>query len=89
MVILKYLKKIHNLGGEYMNINKLKSIMTLHGDTGTSLSEYLGMSQATFSLKMNGKRNAEFTQKEIQAIKDKYELTPEEVDSIFFDIKVS
>jgi len=72
-----------------MNVNKLKAVMILHGDTGTSLSEYLGISQATFSLKINGKRNSEFTQKEIQAIKDKYNLTPEEVDSIFFDVKVS
>jgi hypothetical protein len=72
-----------------MNARKLKSVMMLHGDSGRSLSDYLGISEATFSTKINRYRGAEFTQREIQAIKDKYSLTPEEIDSIFFDIEVS
>ena len=63
--------------------------MRLHDDTGQSLSEYLGIARQTFSNKINETRGAEFTQGEIRAIKEKYRLTAEEVDSIFFDQKVS
>ena len=59
--------------------------MALNGDTGTTLSEALGLSQQRFSAKLNG-NNAEFTQGEIQLIKDRYKLPAEEVDDIFFDM---
>lgn len=72
-----------------MNARKLKSVMVLHGDSGRSLSKYLGISETTFSTKLNRWRGSEFTQGEIQAIKDKYELTAEDVDSIFFGQEVS
>ncbi len=65
-----------------MNKNLLKSKMALYGDTGASLAEHLGISQNTFSLKLNG--DAVFTQPEIQKIKEKYNLTSEEIDQIFF-----
>lgn len=65
-----------------MNKNLLKSKMALHGDTSGVLAEYLGITQNTFSLKLNGV--AVFTQPEIQKIKDKYNLTSEEIDQIFF-----
>lgn len=65
-----------------MNKNLLKSKMALFGDTGAILAEYLGISQNTFSLKLNG--DAVFTQPEIQKIKEKYKLTSEEIDQIFF-----
>ena len=68
-----------------MNKNKFESIMKLHGDTGTSLANYLGMARRTFSLKINETDGAEFTQGEIFAIKEKYNLTPEDVVSIFFN----
>lgn len=68
-----------------MNTNKLRAKMALNGDTGTTLSEALGLSQQRFSAKLNG-NNAEFTQGEIQLIKDIYNLTAEEVDDIFFDM---
>lgn len=68
-----------------MNTNKLRAKMALNGDTGTTLSEALGLSQQRFSAKLNG-NNAEFTQGEIQLIKDRYNLTAEEVDDIFFDM---
>lgn len=71
-----------------MNSNKLRSKMALYGDTGGTLAKILGISQQRFSAKINDK-DAEFTQGEIQAIKDRYKLTPQEVDNIFFDNKVS
>lgn len=67
-----------------MNTNKLRAKMALHGDTGGTLSEALGMSQQRFSAKLNN-NNAEFTQSEIQDVKDRYKLTPEEIEDIFFD----
>lgn len=70
-----------------MNKNYLKSKMALHGDTGANLAEYLGISQNTFSLKLNG--TLVFTQIEIQKIKEKYGLTSEELDAIFFSHSVS
>lgn len=68
-----------------MNKLKLESIMKLHGDTGTSLAVHLGMARSTFSSKINETNGAEFTQKEIVAIKKKYSLTAAEVDEIFFN----
>lgn len=72
-----------------MNKLKLESVMHLHNDTGQSLSEYLGIARQTFSNKINETRGAEFTQGEIRAIKEKYNLTPDDIDCIFFDQKVS
>lgn len=68
-----------------MNTNKLRAKMALNGDTGTTLSETLGLSQQRFSAKLNG-NNAEFNQSEIQLIKDRYNLTAAEVDDIFFNM---
>lgn len=72
-----------------MNKLKLESIMRLHGDTGTSLAFFLGMARSTFSAKINETNGAEFTQGEISAIKQKYSLTPADIDEIFFTEKVS
>ena len=63
--------------------------MKLHNDTGQSLSEYLGIARPTFSNKLNETRGAEFTQGEIRMIKERYDLTAQEVDNIFFNQKVS
>lgn len=71
-----------------MNTNKLKSKMALFGDTGNTLADALDISPQRFSAKLNEK-SAEFTQGEIQIIKERYKLTAKEVDEIFFDKKVS
>ena len=71
-----------------MDINKLKSKMILNGDNGKKLADYLGISRTTLSAKMN-ETNAEFTQTEIMKIKEKYLLTGDEIDEIFFNFKVS
>lgn len=70
-----------------MNKNKLESVMKLHGDTGTSLSLFLGMARSTFSAKLNETNGAEFTQREIAAIKKKYNLKATDIVEIFFNEK--
>lgn len=72
-----------------MDINKLKSKMALYGDTGGDLANYLSISRSTLSSKMNETNGSEFTQNEILKIKERYSLTGEEVDEIFFNKKVS
>ncbi len=72
-----------------MNKNKLESVMKLNGDTGKTLSMYLGIARSTFSAKLNETNGAEFTQGEISAISEKYNLTADEVVGIFFAKKVS
>lgn len=64
-----------------------KSKMYLYGDNGKSLATYLGITQATVSRCLNGR--SEFTQSQIGRIKDRYELTAEEVEDIFFTIWVT
>lgn len=72
-----------------MNARLLKSKMVLHGDTNVTLAEALGITPQRLSAKLNEWEGAEFTQSEIIIIKDRYHLTPEEVDAIFFMPKSS
>jgi DNA-binding XRE family transcriptional regulator len=72
-----------------MNKNLLVSKMKLHGDNQEDLAEYIGISLTTFNTKLNETGGAEFRQGEIQKIKEKYDLTSEEVDAIFFASSVS
>ena len=72
-----------------MNKRKLVSFMKLYGDTGSSLAEYLGIVRSTFSAKLNESNGAEFTQGEISMIKNRYNLSAEQVDDTFFNEKVS
>lgn len=72
-----------------MNARLLKSKMVLHDDTNATLAEALGITPQRLSAKINEWEGAEFTQGEIIIIKDRYQLTPEEVDAIFFMRKSS
>nr|DAK93946.1 MAG TPA: Regulatory protein [Caudoviricetes sp.] len=72
-----------------MNKNRLESVMKLNNDNGQTLAKYLGIARTTFSNKLNETRGAEFTQNEIRGIKERYHLSAEEIDKIFFDTKVS
>lgn len=67
-----------------MNANILRSKMKLFGDTNASLADAIGCSAQRLSAKINETNGAEFTQKEIQAVKDRYKLTPDEMAEIFF-----
>lgn len=71
-----------------MNKAKLKSLMVLNEDTNKDLAELLGISEQSVSCKIN-ENGTEFKQGEIAKIKDKYKLSPVEVDAIFFDRKSS
>lgn len=66
-----------------MDKNLLKNIMLLHDDTIQILAKELGISHTTLLAKIceNGDQ---FSQGEISQIKDRYNLTPCEVDNIFF-----
>lgn len=68
-----------------MDLKKLKSKMALYGDNGGDLADYLGISRSTLSSKMNGTNGSEFVQGEILKIKERYSLTGDEVDEIFFN----
>lgn len=66
-----------------MNKEMLRSIMVLNGDTNKELAEYLEISEASVSAKMN-ENKTEFKQKEIAKIRDKYNLSAEQIEAIFF-----
>ena len=67
-----------------MNKAKLKSVMTLHGDTNKDIAELLGISEQSVSCKIN-ENGTEFKQGEIKKISEKYNLSPDAVTAIFFD----
>jgi len=71
-------------GSERMNAKRLRSLMVLHGDTNATLAEYLGITERSFSSKIN-ENGTEFKQNEINAIRRKYGLSDEQVCSIFFN----
>lgn len=66
-----------------MNKELLRSIMVLHGDTNKDLAKLLEITEQSVSGKIN-ENGTEFKQGEIAKIKDRYNLTPEQVESIFF-----
>ena len=68
-----------------LNKNQLRSFMALNGDNDGKLAEYLGLSRSRFSAKINETGGAEFNQGEISKIKQRYNLTADEIDSIFFN----
>ena len=72
-----------------MNTALLKSKMVLFGDNNSTLGKALGIAHHTVSAKINSTNGAEFTQGEIAIIKKRYNLTPNEIDEIFFNLKVS
>ena len=69
-----------------MNKKMFRSIMVLNGDTNKTLADFLDISETSVSNKIN-ESGQEFTQGEIKAIKNRYRLTPEQVDEIFFTVE--
>ena len=67
-----------------MNGSLLKSIMVLNGDTVRTLAQHLNISPQSVSDKIN-ERGTEFRQGEIALIKEKYNLSAEQVEAIFFN----
>lgn len=72
-----------------MDKQYLRSLMALHKDNNSTLSEYLGMSKATVSYKINEKKNYAFDKAEMEAIRDKYDLNNDDFIKLFFNKKVS
>lgn len=68
-----------------MNKNMFKSKMKLFGDTNATLAGAIGISAQRLSAKINETGGAEFTQSEILSVKERYDLTIEEVSQIFFN----
>lgn len=58
--------------------------MVLHGDTIADLAKFLKITPQSVSGKMN-ERGTEFKQGEIAAIKERYNLSADQVEAIFFN----
>ena len=65
-----------------MNKKLLESKMKLFGDSNKTLASYLGITPQSLSAKKTGNKS-DFKQVEIVKIKEKYNLSAEEVDDIF------
>ena len=70
-----------------MNSCVLKSVMVKNGDNQEKLAEALDMQVSGLNLRINGK--IEFRRSEINKIRKRYSLSPEETIDIFFDEEVS
>ena len=67
-----------------MNSKELKIEMIRHNDNGESLSKAIGISRQTLSNKMSENHPADFDRAEIAKIKERYNLSNDRVDEIFF-----
>lgn len=72
-----------------MNKLELAIIMKRYGDTQETLAKAIGISRTRLNAKINETDNASFTQPEICAIKERYQLSDSEINVIFFTRKVS
>ena len=58
--------------------------MVLNNDTNKSLAEFLNLSEQTVCNKIN-ENGTEFRQGEIAMIKERYNLTADQISDIFFN----
>ena len=65
-----------------MNLSLLESKMKLFSDSYKELAKYLKITPQSLSAKKNG--GVDFKQCEIMKIKERYKLTNEELNNIFF-----
>ena len=75
-------------GRKLLNKNLFRAMHTARGDSQKFVAEnVLGISEQTLSAKVNG--DTDFKHSEIKLLIDRYNLTPEDVEKIFFgDITV-
>ena len=73
--------------GDKVNKQKFVGIMYENGDNQGKLAEAMDISLSRLNAKING--NGQFSQSEIQFIKDRYDLDADKVDEIFFTPPVS
>lgn len=67
-----------------MNKVLLRYYMALNGDTNKDLAALLDITEQSVSSKIN-ENGSEFKQGEIAKIRDRYKLTAEQVEAIFFN----
>lgn len=67
-----------------MNVEMFKHTMKVHQDTQTKLAEALGLEPKTVGRKINETRGASFTVPEMLAIKNRYQLSDDQANAIFF-----
>jgi|LSQX01.2.fsa_nt_gb DNA-binding XRE family transcriptional regulator len=65
-----------------MDKQLFRTLMEFHSETQLTLAEFLGINRVTVSVKIN---SGSFTQAEIKALADKWQLTPEQVMAVFFN----
>lgn len=70
-----------------MNTAGIKSVIAKHGETQGDLAEAIGLTPSALSLRVNGK--VRFSLNEVNRIRKRYKLSPEETVDIFFDEAVS
>ena len=70
-----------------INETEMRVQMLRHGDNNKSLAKVLGRTPSTICCKLKGSQR--FTQLEMQTIIDRYNLTPEETQTIFFAPRVA
>ena len=66
-----------------MNIALFKYYMAKNRETMSTLAVALGKCKATVSNCVNGNNNSEFNRADIQVLKERWKLTPEQVDKVF------
>lgn len=64
-----------------MNIPLFRSKMILYGDNQRKIAEILGVTDQTIGDKLYSNK---WRQHEIKVLKDRWLLTPDEIDAIFF-----
>ena len=67
-----------------MDKKLFKAFMVMYGDTNASLGEYLDLTEQTVCNKIN-ENGTEFRQGEIAMIKERYNLTADQISDIFFN----
>lgn len=66
-----------------MNKNLFRSVLAFNNDTYITLAVALGITAQSVSNKVN-ERGTEFTLGEIKIIRDRYNLSADAIESIFF-----
>jgi DNA-binding XRE family transcriptional regulator len=67
-----------------MQANMLKGKLAENGMTQAAAAEKIGISFSRFNAKINETRGAEFSLGEVLALKNVLNLSPEQIDQIFF-----
>lgn len=67
-----------------MNSNVLKGIIVANGDTQSDLAKKLNMSQPCLNRKINHPESNEFTQSEMDAIRNIYTMSDDDFMRCFF-----